>query len=455
MMPSQLYASWAQRQQWPHMFVRASRYVYGKVILSYSGKVIFVLLRHVVYPQVFRGRSRYWFLHQSIYWAGTLTCNFIKTHTLPSIAARAGNLAVLNFVPLVLAGRLSLAADLLGIPTRSYTALHVIISIRDKGWSPEQPIQLYGLVAASAFALSIAFLIVRRCLYEVFIKMHYILALVALVAIWRHVRLQKVFTQLYMVVGSGILIGTTLLHWSLLVVAQVTRAGDSAQIVIPVNRPFTIYAVMTVYIWLPSVSFLSLFYSHLFIVTWWDVNEQGKAASISLLVQKKDGFTRKLIDHAAKEFLTWIDRPYREQMLKYHPKQIFVAWELDDKSNLDWVYNWMDQLLLQDQNSYILRFGLYLPSSQVSSEHLEPWNSKHDRIWRLSGKIDPWKVVSTDFWARTGSSLVTVSANKHIQKGIAEVIRDKMTHVINLLALPFQPGMPKIHRNQKTNSEQV
>lgn len=199
--------------------------------------------------------------------------------------------------------------------------------------------------------------------------MHYLLALVALVAIWRHVRLQKVFAQLYMVVGSGILIGTTLLHWCLLIVrnvtagrfgsrAQVTRAGDSAQIVIPVNRPFTVYAGMTVYIWMPGVSFLSMFSSHPFMVTWWDVNEQGKATSISLLVQKKDGFTRKLIDHRAKEFLTWIDGPYGErvdlspytnilliasgigiasqisyirEMLKYHPKRIFVAWELDDK----------------------------------------------------------------------------------------------------------------------------
>jgi hypothetical protein len=83
----------------------------------------------------------------------------------------------------------------------------------------------------------------------------------------------------------------------------------------------------------------------------------------------------------------------------------------------------MNQLLLQDKESYvhlapsypkpcangdqILRFGLYLPSHSKSPERPEPWNSKHDRIWKLSGEIDPWKVVSTDFWRQSGTSLVT------------------------------------------------
>ncbi|PKX91411.1 ferric reductase family protein [Aspergillus novofumigatus IBT 16806] len=516
MNPSQLYACamggiilwllvsriirvWAQRQHWPLGIVWLGGYLYRKII--------FFVLRHLIYPQVFRTRSRCWVLLQSIYWAGTLTCNFIKTDSLSSIAARAGNLAVLNFVPLVVAGRLSLVSDLLGLPIRSYvgmhgtlgimtciqTALHTTLTIRNRGWSPEHPVQFYGLLALSAFCLSIALLIIRGYLYEIFIKMHYILALAALVAVWRHVRLQKAFAQIYMVVGSGILIGTTLLHWAILLVrnitlkqfgsrAQVHRGDGWAQVVIPVNRPFTVHAGMTVYIWMPGVSPFSMFYSHPFTVTWWELNKQGKATSISILVQKKDGFTQSLVDHPGREFLTWIDGPYGEridlssynnvllvasgigiaaqipyirELLNHRPKRIFVAWELDDKSNLNWVYQWMDQLLLQDQESYILRFGLYLPSRSNNSEHPEPWNSKHDRIWKLSGEIDPWKVVSTDFWRQSGTSLVTVSANKRIRKGITEVIQNKMEHVVDLLELPFQPGNPQMHQRQKTSTERV
>ncbi|THC92163.1 hypothetical protein EYZ11_008378 [Aspergillus tanneri] len=188
--------------------------------------------------------------------------------------------------------------------------------------------------------------------------MHYFLAMVALVAIWRHVRLQKVFAQIYMVVGSSILIGTTLLHWIMLLVRNVTvhRFGSRAQV----------YRA------------------------WWEVNEQGKATSISLLVQKRDGFTQSLMDHQAKEFLTWFDGPYGEpvdlssynnillvasgmgiaaqvpyirELLNHRPKYIFVAWELDDKTNLDWVYQWMDQLLLQDRDSYVTLANKYLTLS--------------------------------------------------------------------------------------------
>ncbi|KAH8432446.1 NADPH oxidase family protein [Aspergillus melleus] len=217
--------------------------------------------------------------------------------------------------------------------------------------------------------------------------MHYLLALTALVALWRHVRLQKAFAQMYMIVGSAILVGTTILHVATLLIRNVTfnqfgsrakvfRAKDSAQIIVPVNRPFTVHAGMTVYVWMPGVSLLSAFQCHPFSIAWWEVNDQGKASSISLLVQKKDGFTRRLIEHQAKEFLTFLDGPYGEpidlssysnillvasgigiaaqvpyirELLSHRPKSIFVAWELDDKY---WVYQWMDKLLSQDQGSY-------------------------------------------------------------------------------------------------------
>ena len=169
MNPSQLYACtlggiiaclllarvirfWVRWRHIPHWIRRLFKPFYNKLVFS--------ILKHVVYPQVFRGRSRYWVLLQTVYWAGTFTCNFIKTHSLSKIATRAGNLAILNFVPLILAGRLSLAADLLGVPIRSYVrihgtlgvmtfvqaTLHAIISIKNAGWHPAHPVQFYGLL---------------------------------------------------------------------------------------------------------------------------------------------------------------------------------------------------------------------------------------------------------------------------------------------------------------------
>ncbi|KAF7621571.1 hypothetical protein AFLA_011866 [Aspergillus flavus NRRL3357] len=424
------------------------------------------------------------------------------------MAARAGNLAVLNFIPLLLAGRLDLAADLLGIPIRSYirvhgtfglmacvqAVVHVIISVRERGWSPDQLLQLYGLIAISAFALSVILIFIRRFVYEVFIKSHYLLAVLALFAIWRHVRFQRNFAQLYMLVGSGLLITTTTLHWIILIIrnitldrfgsrAMVSRGRDSqvAQVVIPINRPFTVHAGMTVRIWMPGVSLFSWLYSHPFTISWWETDKEGKATSITLLIQKKHGFTKSLIDHPGKEFITWVDGPYGtsynmaqydnvlmvasgvgiiaqipyiRQLLDFQPKNIFVAWEVTDESNLNWVYQWMDQLLARDTGSYILRFGLYMPCSSDTAGIGQPWNSKHDRIWKLSGDIDPWKVVSTEFWRQDGSALVTVSANKRIRKALRDVIQRKMEHVVDIIELPYQPDEFQSQRHRKRQSEE-
>lgn len=122
-------------------------------------KVFTFFLHHLVYPSILR-QSRLWFLLQSTYWGGTIVCNFIKAHGTSAIAARAGNLAILNFLPLVFAGRLTLLADLLGIRIQSFirvhgtfgimacmqTALHIILRIRERGWSPQHPVEFYGIL---------------------------------------------------------------------------------------------------------------------------------------------------------------------------------------------------------------------------------------------------------------------------------------------------------------------
>ncbi|GKZ28045.1 hypothetical protein AbraCBS73388_009493, partial [Aspergillus brasiliensis] len=88
-------------------------------------------------------------------------------------------------------------------------------------------------------------------------------------------------------------------------------------------------------------------------------------------------------------------------------RTIFVAWEVDDTAQLDWVYPWMDKLLAKDKGNYILRFGLYMPGGSENNIPPQPWNSRHERIWKLHGCINPWKVVSHDFWKGKGTGLVT------------------------------------------------
>ncbi|KAE8407135.1 FAD-binding domain-containing protein [Aspergillus pseudonomiae] len=475
-------------RRWRYWIARLFRFTYRKLC--------FLFLKHVLYPRLFGHISRYRFILQSIYWAGTITCNFVGTHTLSSMAARAGNIAVLNFISLLLAGRIYIAADLLGLSYRSYlhvhrtfammtfvqTTLHTVMSIREHGWLPYEQLQFYGILGIAACAASFIIVVFRKWVYEVFIKMHYWLGILALGTIWRHIYIQRVFAQLYVLVGSIIFALTTLLHWVLLVLRNVTchkcgsrasviRGADlqTAQIDIPVNRPFTVRAGMTVYIWMPGVSLLSALYCHPFTIAWWENNDTGKATKITLLVNRRSGFTRNLIEHRAKEFITWIDGPYgnffdlrpyqRILMLasgvgitaqisyirelleaNAHPtRSIFVVWEVEEEGNLRSVHHWMNELLTQDKHSYILRFGLYIPRNPKSHGAPEPWNSLHDRIWKMQGPIDTWKAVTQEFWKGPGNALVTVSAYGAIRREIRKVIQANMEDIVDLVELPFQP----------------
>ncbi|KAL4985850.1 hypothetical protein BDW68DRAFT_189307 [Aspergillus falconensis] len=476
-------------QRRPHWLGWLSRRLYRNVFS--------IIIRHLVYPHFLR-RPRIWLLLQSTYWAGTIVCNFIKAHGAAEIAARAGNLAIINFIPLIFAGRLNLIADLLGIRIRSYTsihgtfgimtcmqtALHVILRIRENGWSPDDPIQFYGLLATSALLASFILLIIRKCLYEIFIKMHYFLGILALVAIWRHIRLlkaSKLFTQIYLLVGSCILTVTTILHWSLLVARNITsrqfgsrararKTGeDTAVVVIPLNKPFTVRAGMVIYLWMPGVNYLSIFSSHPFMIAWWETNREGKATSISLLIEKKDGFTRHLVDQLShnrdQQFIAWIDGPYGgrpfdlatydqallfasdigiasqipyiRELLDVHPKEIYVVWEVDNESLFGWVYQWMDQLLAEDKESKILHFGLYVRGKSLEAPII--WEGENERVWTSPGEVNVWKVMPEEFWTQGKHAIVAVSARENLRNDLRKLVLRRSESTVDFIELPFQP----------------
>lgn len=92
--------------------------------------IIFWTVKHLIYPFVFRRHrfltpiTRFHFLLQSVYWIGTFICSSFGVRDLREAGARAGALAVIQFMPLFFGNHLSFAADLLGISLRSYRRFH-------------------------------------------------------------------------------------------------------------------------------------------------------------------------------------------------------------------------------------------------------------------------------------------------------------------------------------------
>lgn len=125
--PSKLYAVAVVGGLLLLFLISQSRWFF-KTILRFGKRIgwncTFIILKHVIYPIVLPKWSRAWVLTQLIFWTRTGVCTFLATHGLSDIGKRAGNIALISFIPLIFNGRLSLLADLLGLPLQSYIRLH-------------------------------------------------------------------------------------------------------------------------------------------------------------------------------------------------------------------------------------------------------------------------------------------------------------------------------------------
>jgi hypothetical protein len=98
-------------------------------------KVMVFYLRHLILPPLVQSTrfmvrtSRLEVLCNLAYWGATIACNLVGVHDRSDVGSRAARLAVLHFIPLSMTMRLSLAADLVGIPLHVHTSLH-----RALGW---------------------------------------------------------------------------------------------------------------------------------------------------------------------------------------------------------------------------------------------------------------------------------------------------------------------------------
>lgn len=263
---------------------------------------------------------------------------------------------------------------------------------------------------------------VRSPLYEFFLKSHFLLSILIMVALWRHLTIKPTFTRFYIVIGTSIFVATTLLRYGRLLfrqfswshpyatsrVVQVHKANGAICLEIDVRRPWKIRAGQYIYIWMPFCSFWSLFQSHPFMITWWSQDSHNRTGKIYLLIKPRYGFTRKLLRHLnAPALRTWVDGPYGKaenlgdfgsvlmfasdigiaaqvpyikelladvKSFKVRTRSILLVWQLDNESELpifsllsrlkssddqEWVQEWMDYLLNEDKNQYVSYLDLY------------------------------------------------------------------------------------------------
>ncbi|KAF9887705.1 hypothetical protein FE257_009658 [Aspergillus nanangensis] len=262
----------------------------------------------------------------------------------------SGHLAVLNSPALVLsAGRNNPLITLLGLPFDTFNLLHrwvgrlmivgaivhmsCVVASKAREMSMSEltdllwhtPFFIYGLVALIAFVL-IFFQSVspaRHAFYEAFLHFHILLAIMAFVALWYHLKnlpLQRVLLATIILWGLDRAARLGSILWRNFGKSRTTAMveilpGDVARVDVALARSWAFKAGQYMYLYVPS---LGLWTSHPFSIAWTSADQtsftdkrrsndsfslllgEPERKTVSFLIKRRDGFTRKLLDKVDK-----------------------------------------------------------------------------------------------------------------------------------------------------------
>ena len=168
---------------------------------------------------------------------------------------------------------------------------------------------------------------VRRRLYELFLRTHSLSAIALLVLLWLHVGIVDKYLLYCLSISVSIYVlqkGSWLYYFiyrnlgigssakaSITRFPQSNPAGEVFQISIEPKRPWKVTPGQFIYLSLPRLRSLGLglLESHPFMIAWTEERQDGKAEEITLLVQVRRGFTRRL-QIASSRTPALIDGPY-------------------------------------------------------------------------------------------------------------------------------------------------
>ena len=142
-----------------------------------------------------------------------------------------------------------------------------------------------------------------RLCYEIFLRIHQILAIGCAVALWQHLSIIGAFSRYYVLSGGGLfgaLLGLEILislvrslgFGSGRAEVNVVRQNDQIAIALSLPRFWSIRAGQYINIIIPGVSFWSFLQSHPLTISWWT---EGRHPSLYFLVQPRTGFTKRIL----------------------------------------------------------------------------------------------------------------------------------------------------------------
>ncbi|KAH8692715.1 putative ferric-chelate reductase [Talaromyces proteolyticus] len=372
---------------------------------------------------------------------------------------RTGTLATANLIPLViLAGRNNPLIPMVGLSFDTWNFYHrwlarivvleaiahtvswIVAAADERGLAAiaaafhESELIMTGLIAVVGFAALglTASSPLRHAFYETFLHLHILLALMAFIALWYH--LKDLPQRIYLLI--------TLIAWGVerfvrfainayrnffgRKTTAVVQAlpGDAMRITLKLARPWTVRPGQHMYLYIPSVG---LWTSHPFSVAWSErqqvlTKEKGlimtrqdlmvaQKETISLLVRRRTGFTNTLYKRASKEpdgqisLFALAEGPYgglhnldsygsvvlfaggvgithhvpfvRHLVQGYADgvvatRRVTLVWSIQYPEHLEWIRPWMTTILQMERRRDILRVMLFITRPRNTKEIHSP-----------------------------------------------------------------------------------
>ncbi len=158
-------------------------------------------------------------------------------------------------------------------------------------------------------------------LYEVFLRLHQVLALTVMVCLWRHLDVRQKAARLFLAVGFGLwgllliilfltnLVRNVRVRGPWLAQTTITERDGLYRLEVTMPRAWNVRAGQFVYLRIPRVSFWAFLQSHPFAICWSEPLPGG-GMRLFMLMEPRHGFTRRLAGHSGYSLMTWVDGPY-------------------------------------------------------------------------------------------------------------------------------------------------
>ncbi|PVH68072.1 hypothetical protein DL98DRAFT_395368, partial [Cadophora sp. DSE1049] len=483
-------------------------------------------LKHLYHPRVrlnIRGSNRYIGFSSKmarfdvllvvLFLVGNAVCLSVEVKDVASLIKRSGLLCIINLVPLALGEHMNLVASFCGVRLSAYASMHkwlgrVVMAeglIHSAAAISSQSLNLqstFGAAAAGVLLLLSSLAWVRRRFYEVFQKLHLILAATLIAAIYLHSASKNIFKvpncYLFAAVCLQISIGALRIGWtiyrnikhrtpSLATIRTITykkKSGnktreipvlDAVHVHVRLARPWKWRAGQWVYLSIPGLSRTSFAQSHPFFVSWWYRDAKGDSF-IVLIIEKWKGFTKDIVTVGPRSemraivegpcgrelhlesygtvllFATGIgiagQLPYVTQLLEgYHNyevkgRRIALFWEMDSELHSAWVGDMMKELLKKDTDkSQILDIQLFVLGGYISSK-TEPGDVKPlgKRIKMTYKAMNAEDLIRSEIDGRKGRTVVSLCTNNKTSDKIREAVRELLDKTIDLKELEYRPS---------------